>query len=337
MCSISILIIRQPPNSLLFEFEPKGGLKFRGLSLAIEREMGLLKALTIWVIANPLFGIQIADPCRQIGLLAESISETGRARLPEEFPSIGHTVQTGEPLKSLEDGIYIYLISRDAAGNITLTYHLRDPIGPAQTPFILATHRGLRLQAEIQSGKLQDTIGAGQFFIVNGKVFRVDNQSGSFRGGANSLDHSTQVMTRLGLAVEPHTEKVDISSLPLDIFGDRTNPEHADALEKAKWKKAHQADPELVAMGTELKAYHRRLSDRYRKETTPPGAVESFLVFQALLKAGATPDEAQFLSLYIRWIQNEGVDYSLHKIQEEPNFRASYVRYKVLLDKILEN
>jgi len=121
-----------------------------------------------------------------------------------EYRVAGDILNPLEPFPPLEDGFYVFI--RDQKGNITFKH--RVPSLEAHVP-ILVTHRSLyeRLKTAYPPGETPEIVAAGQFYILNGLVFRITNEAGTFWGQSSHLEFAIDDFTRRGLPIRPSTAR----------------------------------------------------------------------------------------------------------------------------------
>lgn len=185
-------------------------------------------------------------------------------------------VMAQEPVHSLEDGVYIYVVDKKK-GPIFSHRTPRDEIpnleeiksqllkGEDPTGKYLATHRGLLRRSEQLGGG--DILAAGEFQVTNGRVSKISNRSGTFIGDAEKgavndrrrLAFAENNLKKYGLPIEKNTVREDFSLKKTREGGNDGYLVHNEADVEAKiW---------IMTYGTDefkkVKEFSTRLSQDY--------------------------------------------------------------------------
>ncbi len=223
-------------------------------------------------------------------------------------------VRSARALSNLEDGIYVWGL--DAHGRMAvLPRNMNPKAGEAITANseFMGSHSGLIRVLRSQK-RDAEFVATGEFLRRNGRVFSVDNSSGTYPGGTENLRYGIGRLKRIGLEIDEGTRIIDASIA-------QKQGAHDAAYRQIPIEFKVSADPQLKSIYEETRRVMRVADRRF----------DDSLVFVAIPDTLPTSDRLGMSNLYERW-QNpsEGTAYSFYEVLQN-RFGGNVERYKAAL------
>jgi hypothetical protein len=179
------------------------------------------------------------DDMGNLTALAEAAKVTDLKRLkPATLVADLADPSSSKVLANLDDGIYVYGI--DSSNHLVMMP--RTMIAPSELlanpdAQSLGSHAGLMLVPQDKFGPNAGFVSTGEFVRRNGRVFSVDNKSGTFPGGSDSLQYGIKKLKSAGLEIESGKTKI------ADASKYETSGAHDVAYRQVKIEAKVMADP----------------------------------------------------------------------------------------------
>lgn len=182
--------------------------------------------------------------------------------LPEEYEKAGELLvaQTNSG-QALKNGTYVYITYFDTrnAEYFTVTSPAYLPAGTsAGNEKFYVGHRSLDRKFYREG---LEVVAAGEYAIRHGLFSRINNQSGTFRGGPGQLEHAAETFRAAGYDI-PDSSLVDFAELRRKYPNNpdlREEGAHATALTKAKNMHKINSDPKYAEVYQEASLMLLRL------------------------------------------------------------------------------
>jgi|GEM_PF-5285906 len=127
------------------------------------------------------------------------------------FDTNGKDLITGEnAMQNLKNGNYKFVI--DEQGRVAYINRLMIPTSPSERAQYLATHDPLaRALMEATGANTSRIVSAGEFVYRDGEIVMINNASGAFRPGTESLDFAKKVFAQTKAKIDPQMPHADYS------------------------------------------------------------------------------------------------------------------------------
>ncbi|CAN5476143.1 hypothetical protein BH10BDE1_BH10BDE1_26310 [soil metagenome] len=297
----------------------------RGGAVSIKKTAGACamnyQALAQELKPKPLVRAQLEeyDDMGNLTALAEAakVMDIRRLRPATLFADLSDT-SSATVLANLDDGIYVYGI--DASNHLVMMPRniipaseiLANPKAPS-----LGSHAGLMVVLQEKAGTSAQFVSTGEFVRRNGRVFAVDNKSGTFPGGSDSLTYGTKRLKAAGLEIDERTKIADASKF-------ETSGAHAVAYEQVRIEAKVMADPVRRQLFEETKRIMKKADGKFDKMP-----MSTFL--PAAMSDAAKNNASYF---YDRWkLPSEGTAYIFEEVYGT-RFNADPEAFKKMLKQV---
>jgi hypothetical protein len=220
-----------------------------------------------------------------------------------EYSEAGQILETGAAFPELEDDNYVYLLDR--RGRLIFEKRVPDLAASGE---ILVTHRSLyeRLKKSYPEGELPEIVGAGQFKILNGFVYLISNEAGTFWGRKVHLLHAIADFKARGLRIERSTTRFEAFE-HYQVRKSRKK-DHLDDLKDAFIRLELHRDLRYRGLMFRASEVQKRLYLRFPDKTagTPPGKV-SWRKLQPQLGGTFSDTEMSALSSFLSFLEKDGI------------------------------
>jgi len=160
-------------------------------------------------------------------------------------------------LNGLDDGTYPYII--DAKGNIAIVNRVMKPGSKDDVTQNVGNHEGLAQFLAAKTGSKPDIVSAGEY-VMRSRQASITNQSGTYRGSGESLEHAKEVMQAAGASSE---------LAAINVFkGGSYQGVHSNAATEVKLALEYKDNPELSKLWMETRTVMEKLSAIPEKEFT---------------------------------------------------------------------
>lgn len=214
-----------------------------------------------------------------------------------EVQEAGTIYDQNNKISMLEDGFYVYVISNQESVILGERLHNGN-----DSDEILVTHRSLVNRLN-KSHKGWNVVTAGEIRILNNRVTKISNQSGTYRHqNGDHLAYSEKVLLKNGLNIEAGTIRFDAAVFFNGINDPDTMPgmhlkDTEEVLARIKYK--GHVHKELTEGAADI---YKKLYDLYPSDS-PPGTID----WKSLINARADLSKDYELALFVSLVQNDGI------------------------------
>ena len=221
-------------------------------------------------------------------------------------------------LENLDDGIYVYGI--DSSNHLVMMPRnlipgsevLANPNAPS-----LGSHAGLMVVLQEKFGTGAEFVSTGEFVRRNGRVLAVDNKSGTYPGGSDSLQYGVKRLKAAGLEINERTKIADASKF-------ETSGAHAVAYEQVRIEAKVMADPVRRQLFEETKRIMKKADGKFDE-------LPMSMFFPSSMSDTAKNNASYF---YDRWkLPSEGTAYIFEEVFES-RFATNPAAYKKMLKEV---
>ena len=180
----------------------------------------------------------------------------------------------------------------------------------------MGSHSGL-IRVLRNQGRDSEFVATGEFLRRNGRVFSVDNASGTYPSGTENLQYGVGRLKRIGLEIDGKTRTIDASIA-------QKQGAHDAAFRQIPIEARVANDPKLNALYEETRRAMKKADRRFEDEPA----------FVAISESVPTMDRLGMSNLYERW-QNpsEGTAYSFYEVLQN-RFDGDVERYRAALREL---
>lgn len=211
-----------------------------------------------------------------------------------------------KPLNQLEDGYYVYLISKRG----TFAFMERSAVGAdgklLSEERMIGTHEGLSIALD-----RPEVVAAGEFVVRGGRANMLSNGSGTYRGGKEHLGFATRALSQAGLHVDGNTVFFEYSTKQIP------NP-HSTVLKQVQREIEVRSSPALSSLRRDVRSVMAQVANN---------PWQTFLTIKPLFKTerGETAmDASQLISQWKAPLEADGdiLIRFLNRVPEERMRRA---------------
>jgi len=245
----------------------------------------------------------IFDPHEQ-----KVLNAVNRYERDARFFNVGST-ESKKAISNLQDGTYVYVI--DSKGRMAMINRTMKPQAGDNPQQNMGNHDGLVEFIAAKTREKSEIVSAGEYIVRGKQVVAITNQSGSFRGEAESLKYAQSVFESAGAKIQASTKVINF-----DKNGNAINTVHSRAADDVRLSLELRANPDYSKLWDETS---HTMASIQSKMTQKEFDTQLFAIIK---KDGATSDvsnTANFAGLWFNpregeaWIIDKALKGTVHR------------------------